>query len=191
MNLSESANVPQDDDSPASGRAQGLVRAHAKAERVASTVAMVLAGGGDASRAHGTSAGTVPGGSAAARVRNLVAERVHSVLTAGDAQRNQTSGVQGMSGESSIHYQLELLASLQGYLRQVQSDLDGMVQQYALQLDQLGEAGMTSERLRHFQASVFAETRAEFIRLIERLQAVDHVQVRSYQAWLEEELGRY
>ena len=58
-------------------------------------------------------------------------------------------------------------------------------------LDQLGEAGMTPARLRHFQGAVFAETRAEFIRLIERLQAVDHVPVRSYQAWLEEELSRY
>lgn len=43
-----------------------------------------------------------------------------------------------MSGMSSIQYQLELLVSLQGYSRQVQADLDGMVQQYAQQAGSIG-----------------------------------------------------
>lgn len=188
MNQAESANQPRPDEAHtpvAGGRA---TRSDALVARVEQAAVEALAGGSGRSGRGGSAAissRSVNG------VRDAVARQVQVALASPAAGSAASTAGGGMSGMSSIQYQLELLASLQGYLRQVQADLDGMVQQYAQQLDQLGEAGMTSERLRHFQGSVFAETRAEFIRLIERLQAVDHVQVRSYQAWLEEELSRY
>ncbi len=188
MSQAESANQAKPDEvhTPvAGGRA---TRADALVARVELAAVGALAGGSGWSGRSGPAAIV---SQAVNGVRDAVAQHVQVALASSAAGSAASTAGGGMSGMSSIQYQLELLASLQGYLRQVQADLDGMVQQYAQQLDQLGEAGMTSERLRHFQGSVFAETRAEFTRLIERLQAVDHVQVRSYKAWLEEELSRY
>lgn len=188
MSQAESANQPRPDEVHAPVAGGRATRADALVAQVEHAAIGALAGvSGQSGRGRPVAAGS----RAVNGLRDAVAHQVHAALDSSAARAAASTTGGGMSGMSSIQYQLELLASLQGYLRQVQADLDGMVQQYAQKLDQLGEAGMTPERLRHFQGSVFAETRAEFIRLIERLQAVDHVQVRSYQAWLEDELSRY
>lgn len=81
---------------------------------------------------------------------------------------------------SSIHYQLELLAQLDGELRRVQDDLEGMVAMYLERLGQIAEAGMVPELWNDFHDNVFQETRAEFARLRDKIQAVDRVKVRDY-----------
>ena len=163
-------------------------------DRVASHVAATLderdggavANGAWAEDAMGDLAGTL----AAADPRfHKVPKQVDEILRQSPTTpyTQPPSNPQGtpMSDIASIDYQLDLLAQLDAELQRVQDDMEGMVGLYQQRLHQLAEAGMVPQLWDDFHNNVFEETRAQFARLRDKIQAVDRVKVRDYIARVE------